>query len=245
MKKILGIATVAMLMVVGVQAQTIISNFSPITQNFNAYTGTATLPTDWSTNWTDFNPGGFYNRNTAYTNSNSAYALRDSATSSDIALGGKMGASEGPFNFTWALTNSTGQTLNGFTLAWDIEQYSGGFRATTVNFAYSIGAGPYSTTGVTGTTLTTASLGATDGVQLASITTTSRSINVSGLTLNNGDNLNLRYILTTGAGSGGNAHIGIDNVSFTAIPEPSTYALLGLGLGALWFLRRKKPAAKA
>jgi len=35
------------------------------------------------------------------------------------------------------------------------------------------------------------------------------------------------------------------NGDVTVIPEPSTYALLGLGLGALWFLRRKKPAAKA
>ncbi|NJK90769.1 MAG: PEP-CTERM sorting domain-containing protein [Blastochloris sp.] len=36
----------------------------------------------------------------------------------------------------------------------------------------------------------------------------------------------------------------IDNVlvdgTVSAIPEPSTYALLGLGLGALWWLRRKR-----
>ncbi|NJK91529.1 MAG: PEP-CTERM sorting domain-containing protein [Blastochloris sp.] len=34
-------------------------------------------------------------------------------------------------------------------------------------------------------------------------------------------------------------------LNFTAIPEPSTYALLGLGLGALWVLRRRNaPRAK-
>jgi len=39
--------------------------------------------------------------------------------------------------------------------------------------------------------------------------------------------------------------VGQDWASVTPIPEPSTYALLGLGLGALWFLRRKKLSAKA
>ncbi|NJK92040.1 MAG: PEP-CTERM sorting domain-containing protein [Blastochloris sp.] len=42
-----------------------------------------------------------------------------------------------------------------------------------------------------------------------------------------------------GAGNSTNTYR-IDNVNLEVIPEPSTYALLGLGLGALWILRRKK-----
>lgn len=50
-----------------------------------------------------------------------------------------------------------------------------------------------------------------------------------------------------GGGSTGSQdfHMSFDNVSFTitTIPEPSTYALLALGLGAILFVRRR--AAKA
>lgn len=39
------------------------------------------------------------------------------------------------------------------------------------------------------------------------------------------------------------AYIGIDTVSVTAVPEPSTYAMMGLGLAALALVRRKAKKA--
>jgi MYXO-CTERM domain-containing protein len=36
--------------------------------------------------------------------------------------------------------------------------------------------------------------------------------------------------------------LGLDDVSVSAVPEPSTWAMAGLGLAALWFVRRRREA---
>lgn len=46
----------------------------------------------------------------------------------------------------------------------------------------------------------------------------------------------------TGDAAGAN-YIGIDTVSVTAVPEPSTYAMMGLGLAALALVRRRAKKA--
>ncbi|NJK91921.1 MAG: PEP-CTERM sorting domain-containing protein [Blastochloris sp.] len=43
-----------------------------------------------------------------------------------------------------------------------------------------------------------------------------------------------------GLDAGYQINYGTTDITLALIPEPSTYALLGLGLGALWLLRRKK-----
>ncbi|NJK91861.1 MAG: PEP-CTERM sorting domain-containing protein [Blastochloris sp.] len=58
---------------------------------------------------------------------------------------------------------------------------------------------------------------------------------------------NAQYLLVTASTNGTAGSLGFDRfginaaaLSGTVIPEPSTYALVGLGLGALWFLRRRR-----
>lgn len=242
MKKILTIIGLAAATLAGAHAQILFNDFSAKTQNFDTFAGTlATVPTSWTWSDTDYTPGGFYSRNATYSNANSTYGLRDTTTSTDIAFGSKMPATSGPFTLTAATQNTTGGILTGFTVLWDVEQYSAAFRATTVNFSYRSGAAPFGTTGLTGPTLTTASLGATDGVNLGSVTSTGRSITITGLSVANLDTIDFRWTWTFGSGSGNNAHIGIDNVSLTAVPEPSTWALIGLGSAfALWNIRRRR-----
>jgi hypothetical protein len=242
MKKTLTIIGLAVATLTGAQAQVLFNNFTAKTQDFNTFAGTSiTVPANWAYSGTDYTPGGFYNRASAYSNTNSTYGLRNDSSSSDISFGSKMGASEGPFTLTMAGQNTTGSVLSGFTVLWDVEQYSAAFRATTVNFSYRVGAGSFVTTGITGTTLTTASLGATDGANLASIAVTGRSITISGLSVADLTTVDFRWTWTTGAGSGNNAHIGIDNVSVTAVPEPTTWTLIGIGSAfMLWNVRRRR-----
>ena len=50
-----------------------------------------------------------------------------------------------------------------------------------------------------------------------------------------------RYFVTSGGPLGANSnYIGVDTLTITAVPEPSTYLLMGLGLGAVALRRRQR-----
>lgn len=205
-------------------------------EDFNSFAGTAlSVPANFSYSGTDYNPGGFYNLSGSYSNSNSTYALRANGLvdANERAFGSKVGASEGPFTLTWTFQNNTGSSLTDFAISWDVEQYSAAFRATTVDLRYSINAGPATQAGISGTTLTTASLGATDGANLSSIATTNRSVSLTlASPLLNTQQISFLWTWTSGAGSGNNAYIGVDNLSVTstAVPESSAFMFAGLAL---------------
>jgi len=60
-------------------------------------------------------------------------------------------------------------------------------------------------------------------------------------TLAIGESATIQIAFTGGTGTGGGHHLFVDNIGFSSVPEPSTYALLG-GLFALSFvaMRRRK-----
>jgi hypothetical protein len=70
--------------------------------------------------------------------------------------------------------------------------------------------------------------------QTASISATSNYI-----LPNNASSLPYFGIMERNATSSGTLSVDYDNFSFSAIPEPSTYVLIGIGLATLVFLRRK------
>ncbi|MBJ7313080.1 choice-of-anchor J domain-containing protein [Rugamonas sp. CCM 8940] len=64
---------------------------------------------------------------------------------------------------------------------------------------------------------------------------------ISGLAGATNGALAFRYVVEGGGPDGDNSNfIGIDTLSVTAVPEPSTYLMLGLGLGLLGVMRQRR-----
>jgi len=121
------------------------------------------------------------------------------------------------FNFSTIGYQVTTMSLDAMVLAtegrvklWDIQ--------------YGIGTSPTSWT-----TLATFTSGSDWYTQSYSFTT-----NDFGFNLDNQESIWFRFSSTTlSTGSGSRATVGIDNFTLEVVPEPSTYALLSLGLGVL------------
>jgi hypothetical protein len=237
-RSIVFLITIAALKFQTVQAATITTLNVAVTQNFETFAGTlATLPTGFAFTGNDYDPGGLYSNTGAYSNNNSTHALVDGLTG-DRAFG-ERGPTSGSRFLNWTLTNGSGADISKFLVAWDVEQYSAAGRATTVNFNYRIGSsGPFITTGIVGTTLTTATTAAT-AANLATVLVTNRAIELElASALQQGQTITFGWSFNNGLGTGSNAHIGVDNLSVTAVPEPSSLALLGL-IGAGGFAVRR------
>ncbi|TWU25817.1 hypothetical protein [Bythopirellula polymerisocia] len=201
------------------------------TENFNSFAGTAaTIPANFTWSDSDFSPGGIYDASGAYINSNSTYALVFGDTS-ERAFGSKSPTSGTDF-LNWSFINSTGVDISTFAVTWDVEQYSQNTRSTTVDFNYNSNGGGFTQSGVVGTTLTSAITGTESN--LSSVSTTSRSVIVNLSTpLASGQSILFGWGIANGAGSGSNAHIGVDNLTVTAVPEPSAFLFGGLICGVL------------
>jgi hypothetical protein len=193
------------------------------------YSGTGGV--EFTVGSTDFLPGGVYSNTGTYSNSNSFRALQNGSLS-DLALGVKDSATR---TFTLWLKNNTGATVPTWNVAYDVEQYSKGSSATTFSFSYSTNGTTFVTTGLSGAATVTANTSAPVDVNLASVISTSRTGVITQSIANTSD-IYLRWTYTHIGGT--SPHMGIDNIVITAVPEPST-ALLG-GLGLLALLRRRR-----
>jgi hypothetical protein len=193
---------------------------------------------DWTYSGTDFNPGGLYTVSSGYRHENSAYGLRISTRSGDIAFGNKMGANEAPLHLTLHARNNTGATINRFELGWNVEQYSQAGRATTVSFDWSTDGLDFNLNHVTGGAPVSAVTGPAGN--LASVLKTPVSATIIR-DLPAGQEVYFRFTWKTGSGSGDNAHLGVDDFSVTAVPEPSTYLAGGFAVGLLALTFRNRP----
>ena len=219
------------------------------TEDFSTFVGTAaSVPDNFSWTDSDFSPGGIYDASGSYVNSNSTYALTF-GTSGDYAFGSKSPTS-GTDYLNWSFVNSTGGQLTSFLVSWDVEQYSAGGRATEIDFNYNSNSTGYTQDGIDGITLTIASTGSNDN--LSEVATTSRQVVVTLNTpLENGEEIRFGWGISNGSGSGSNGHIGVDNLSVSAIaavPEAGSILLGTVAcslLGLSYLGRRKREAAAA
>ncbi len=176
--------------------------------------------------------------------------------SSDRALGAVLtnafsgAANTGVVSTALALTNNTGRVLDSFTVRYDGEQWrnNGNADAHTLVLQYAFG-GSFneiaSSSWVSAgkafdfTSPLTGASSAVDGNVAGRVTNLGGTVTTDWAA---GSTLWLRW---ADLNNSGNDHVmAIDNVSFsvTAVPEPSTYAMLLAGLGAVGFMARRRRA---
>jgi hypothetical protein len=209
-----------------------------------------------------------YNAGTGSSNTGNFYSFGASTTDADRALGGVASGgayfgTPGPVSGAVAgwiavsLTNNTGESLTSLTVNYNGEQWRDGGTATggtnvaqTMVMEYGFGA---TFTTVATWTPAGASFNFTSPV-FTNATTGGAAVNgnvaglVAGLggtindTWNNGDTLWIRFIENNDVG---NDHgLSLDNFSFSgvsaAVPEPTTYALVGVTMATAGFVTYRR-----
>jgi hypothetical protein len=169
-------------------------------------------------------------------------------------LGGRPTAGGGPVVIAMRLTNNTGVTLDSFDLSYDLEVAGTRTQVTTRGVQSSVGyllGTPTNWNSDASTAISGLGINfipseyATSEGSFTVINNpgnpnpgdfqTSASVSGQSFSWADGQDLWVRWTLT---GDNSDFNVGIDNVSFVAIPEPGTLALVGIAMGALWAFRR-------
>lgn len=233
---------------------------SPYSQDFDGLisTGSGTFVDDSTI------PGWTVNSEEMDTNSDEYFASTGSSTfgevysfgsngSGDRALGYIGSSGNRYFNAAVIFTNNTGGTIDQIVISYTGEQWrSGGDTADNQNViqvAWQAGSGlsiPASTSTTGWTTVPALQFsapnpnvasGALDGNDPANQTVFT-NVSLSGLAWSDGEQLAVRWIGDDGSGT--DAGLAIDDVTITAVPEPSLFAFAGIGLAVVgWRLRRR------
>ena len=260
MKKTLTIIGLAVATLAGAQAQVLYTTGN-YTQNFNTLAQTSTTNT-----WTDNSTltgwyatgltSGTYAGDTGSSTSGDLYSYGVAGTNvvGDRALGSLASGSTGNLTYGVALKNNGAFTLTSFSLTYDGEQWRRGNnstqRAETLSFSYQIfnaGAGsinagsgwtPISELNFTSPNATLATAGALDG-NASGNRVAGIAGSASSLSWGAGQELWVRW---TDLNDSGTDHgMAIDNVNFSAVPEPQTWALIGIGAYfMIWNFRRRR-----
>lgn len=259
--KILGATIAGLMFITAAHAQMAVNNFETQTINFNSYDGVGfaddgTAGTLDSTKWGFNGLSGVANgNNTTYSGS---YLAADDTRYGGTTEGAgffsgqhsSLNGGEGalgmlptstqlqPGNVTLRIQNQTGITWQAFDIAYEAWGRNATANSTFLDFSWSddgestfnsVSAFDYSTPG--------GSPFSNDWEKQDIATTTITGVNVAS-----GDFLFLRWM--TGdenyTGSGSRDPVALDNIQFTAVPEPHEYALIaGLGLIAFALYRRR------
>lgn len=166
---------------------------------------------------------------------------------SDRALG-TLATDKQIGRFGLTIQNNTGSILDSFSLSYDGEIWrSGGGTPTPVTnnlfFSYAIVSSSPSINGtgftdVASLTYTMTAFSPFETAVNGNLNPTFLSDTIGGLTWNPGDYLIVRW--SGQDASGQDNGLAVDNITFsaTAVPEPTTWALLGLGAAGVFALRR-------
>lgn len=196
---------------------------------------------------------GFYAAGTGSSNAGNAYSFGASG-SIDRALGSLGSGSVGPIWYGGVFTNGTGGTIESLAFAYSGEQWRSGTTTTDgLTFQFSLDAtqldnGGWTTfAGLNYAPANNTNAGAINGNAFS----TAIAGTIAGLSIADGQRFGFRWVDVDSTGS--DHGVAIDNLSINAalapvgvVPEPSTWALLILGFGAVGgALRRRRETAFA
>ncbi|MCM2273484.1 MAG: PEP-CTERM sorting domain-containing protein [Candidatus Didemnitutus sp.] len=167
--------------------------------------------------------------------------------SSERALGALAGSTRA-MAFGVVFQNTSGMLIDSVTLAFEVEQWRLGrnnLGTDTLSFEYAVGT---ATNIATATFTPNATFNAVSQITSGTVGALNGNSNATGvsgsisLAWNPGDYLVLRWVDINDLA--GNDHgVAMDNFSLTAIPEPSTYALLAGALALGWVAYRRRQRA--
>ncbi len=144
----------------------------------------------------------------------------------NVGLGFQPGGTDwAPGTLTLRIQNNTGQAIGSFDLSYVVYVRNDQARANTFNFSYSTDNSAYTAVSALDLTSTVAA----DALGLVS---NNRSTTLSGFSVAAGDFFYLRWSGADAGGTGSRDEFVLDDISITAVPEPTTWA--GLIFGAIF-----------
>lgn len=238
---------------------------STVTEDFNATIGSPAVTTGWTDDTglvpdfyayqlggggPDDEPAGTVDQ-IRTTNGGSTgivlYRWRRGATATDFAFGTKPLDAFGAVMTGWRITNDTAATLTEFSLGYTGEQWAASGSENNNQLVVSYQVGPIANL-ADGTWTEISALefnspdDVTDDNSLNGNAVANREVfapeTVTGLSWAPGTDLWIRWFDANSAGE--DQGLGIDDLSFTAIPEPASLALLTLGGALLLGSRRRR-----
>ncbi len=212
---------------------------TPVTEQFTSYGGLE-APANWTLAGLTAPP--FNGQSNGFSTGGGFYSYgADANTNRALGYLGNSGSAQSITN-TATFTNSTGETITQLAVSFDAQQWRSENGGRINGWAVSISTDggmiydPVSVGNLSSwQSINTLPEGPVDGYTQFS----TRSGTLTGLTIADGTNFLLRWSSNEGSGSGWSQGIAIDNVSVTAVPEPTATVLGGLAaLAAAGVARR-------
>jgi hypothetical protein len=187
-----------------------------VVENFNSYSGTSTLPANWTTSGTGTNGNAFQGTTQTTGTAGGWYG------NTNMSYLGSGTASNG--NATWRLQNNTGSTITSLNFSLVARMWKSGSNSPTVSLTYST-----NSTGIIPAAGALTSVLTFNDATANISTGTTLSQTVGSLSIPNGDYIYIRFIHAGGSSSD---NLGWDDVSVTASGVASSYSGVSPGAGA-------------